>query len=149
MTLDSKLTFSDHVETVNKTCRQRMHIMRQLRSFYVDPKLILIQYVSLIQSLLSYCATCYYPSLSVENRNILLSVANTAAKIIGLPTTPLSELTQRALSKKARAVVSDPAHPLYSNFELLPSERRYRTIKWKTNRYRYTFVPQAILSLNQ
>ena len=59
--------------------------------------------------------------MSVSNKNMLLRIYKTASKIIGLPTQPVSQLTEHAMVRKAHAVASDPAHPLSTEFDL-PSQ---------------------------
>ena len=103
---------------------------------------------SLINPLITYCSICYYPALSVKNRNRLLKISHVSAKIIGLPTPMLSEIIDHAILKKARAVATESDHPLSTFFHVLPSRRRYRCIKCKTSRYSRNFVPVAIRMLN-
>ena len=70
--LDEKLPFTEHVTAVQKKSQQRLHVLRKLRAFYVDPLLLLRLYRSIIEPLLTYCSICYYPALCVKNRNRLL-----------------------------------------------------------------------------
>ena len=121
---------------------------RQRHNFYVDPLLLLRLYRSIIEPLITYCSICYYPALSVKNRNRLLKISHVSAKIIGLPTPMLSEIIDHAILKKARAVATESDHPLSTFFHVLPSRRRYRCIKCKTSRYSRSFVPVAIRMLN-
>ena len=146
--LDEKLSFTEHVTAVQKKSQQRLHVLRQLRAFYVDPLLLLRLYRSIIEPLLTYCSICYYPALSVKNRNRLLEISHVSAKIIGLPTPKLTEIIDHAILKKARAVATESDHPLSTFFHVLPSQRRYRCIKCKTCRYSRSFVPVAIRMLN-
>ena len=104
-------------------------------------------YRSIIEPLITYCSICYYPALSVKNRNRLLKISHVSAKIIGLPTPMLSEIIGHAILKKARAVATESDHPLSTFFHVLPSRRRYRCIKCKTSRYSRSFVPVAIRML--
>ena len=67
--LDEKLSFTEHVTAVQKMSQQRLHVLRKLRAFYVDP---LRLYRSIIEPLLTYCSICYYPALFVKNRNRLV-----------------------------------------------------------------------------
>ena len=101
-----------------------------------------------IEPLLTYCSICYYPALSVKNRNRLLKISHVSAKIIGLPTPKLTEIIDHAIFKKARAVATESDHPLSTFFHVLPSQRRYRCITCKTCRYSRSFVPVAIRMLN-
>ena len=144
--LDEKLSFTEHVTAVQKKSQQRLHVLRKLRAFYVDPLLLLRLYHSIIEPLLTYCSICYYPALSVKNRN--RKISHVSAKIIGLPTPKLSEIIDHAILKKARAVATESDHPLSTFFHVLPSQRRYRCIKCKTSRYSRSFVPVAIRMLN-
>ena len=146
--LDEKLSFTKHVTAVQKKYQQRLHVLRKLRAFYVDPLLLLRLYRSIIEPLITYCSICYYPALSVKNRNRLLKISHVSAKIIGLPTPMPSEIIDHAILKKARAVATESDHPLSTFFHVLPSRRRYRCIKCKTSRYSRSFVPVAIRMLN-
>ena len=65
--LDEKLSFTKHVTAVQKKSQQRLHVLRKLRAFYVDPLLLLRLYRSIIEPLITYCSICYYPALSVKN----------------------------------------------------------------------------------
>ena len=119
--LDAKLSFTEHVTAVQKKSQQRLHVLRKLRAFYVDPLLLLRLYLSIIEPLLTYCSICYYPALSVKNRNRLVKISHVSAKIIGLPTPKLSEIIDHAILKKARAVATESDHPLSTFFHVLPS----------------------------
>ena len=52
------------------------------------------------------------------------------------------------LKSMSQKILNDECHPLHANFELLPSGRRYRMVKCRTNRYLNTLVPKAIQALN-
>ncbi len=45
-------------------------------------------------------------------------------------------------------IVKDFSHPGHHLFSLLPSGRRYRSIKTRTDRFSNSFYPRAIQSLN-
>ena len=147
--LDKNLSFTEHVTAVQKKSHQRLHVLRKLRPFSVDPKLLLRLYRSIIEPLVMYCSTCYYPALSVSNRTRLLKISHVAAKTIGLPTPMLSQMINHAILKKARVVVAGSDHPLFTYFHVLPSRRRYRCIKCKKARYSRSFVPVAVRMLKK
>ena len=148
VTLDNKLSFCLHTTVVQKKCQQRLHVIRRLRSFYVDSDLLLRLYRSIVEPLLTYCIICYFPSLSVINRNKLLKICSIASKIIGKPIPSLSELTDKAILRKAKVITSDISHPLNIYFRLLPSGRRYRCLKCHKVRFSKSFIPLAIKRLN-
>ncbi|KAK2138610.1 hypothetical protein NP493_7454g00000 [Ridgeia piscesae] len=119
--LDEIFSFTEHVTTVQKKSQQRLHVLRKLRASYVDRVLLLRLYRSVIEPLLTYCSICYYPALSVKNRNRLLKISHVSAKIIGLPTPKLSEIIDHAILKKTRAVATESDHRLSTFFHVFPS----------------------------
>ncbi|KAK2177640.1 hypothetical protein NP493_588g01017 [Ridgeia piscesae] len=127
--LDTKLTFTEHLTAVQKKSQQRLHVLRKLRAFSVDPKPLLCLYRSITEPLIMYCSTYYYHALSVSNRTRLLKISHVAAKIIGLSTPMLSLMIDHAILKKARAVAAESDHPLFTYVHVLPSRKRYRYIK--------------------
>ena len=149
--VDSFKYLAFHLQSMLQPCKRSLSsdFLRMLRAFYVDPLLLLLRlYRSIIEPLLTYCSICYYPAVSVKNRNRLLKISHVSAKIIGLPTPKLSEIIDHAILKKAHAVATESDHPLSTFFHVLPSQRRYRCIKCKTCRYSRSFVPVAIRMLN-
>ena len=149
LTIDKKLTFDDHVKNVHRSCQSRLYLLRQLRSFRIDKKIMKVTYETLIESLLTYCCMCYYGNLSLKNKNTLIKVANMASKIIGLPVNSLDKILEKVTTRKARAIARDQSHPLNKHLELLPSNRRYRTLTCKRNRYKNSFLPKAVHALNK
>ena len=74
--LDTKLPFTEYVTAMRKKSQQRLHILRKMRAFSVDPKRLLCLYRSIIEPLIMYCRICYYPSLSASNRTKLLNISH-------------------------------------------------------------------------
>jgi len=70
--IDNKLSFSTHVQSVNKECQQRLYLLRKMKLFDVDSKLLLFLYRSIVESVLTFCAVCFYPALTTANKNTLL-----------------------------------------------------------------------------
>ena len=140
-----------HLQSMLQPCRKRLSSDCTFFESYELSTLIhyfFCLYRSIIEPLITYYCICYYPALSVKNRNRLLKISHVSAKIIGLPTPMLSEIIDHAILKKARAVATGSDHPLSTFFHVLPSRRRYRCIKCKTSRYSRSFVPVAIIMLN-
>ena len=124
--------FASFVASLASPCRaETMSILYVVDTWLVEPPI-------------TYCSICYYPALSVKNRNRFLKISHVSAKIIGLPTPTLSEIIDHAILNKARVVDTESDHPLSTFFHVLPSQRRYRCIKCKTSRYSRRFVPVAI-----
>ena len=148
LTLDTRLSFKNHVVATQRKCQQRLYILRRLASFNLQPTLLLNLYRSIIEPLLMYCNIIFWPSISETEKKKLLKVTQLAAKIIGLPVPSLSTLCNRALLRKACAVADDTSHPLQSEFVRLPSGQRYRTLRCPRVRFRNSFIPSAVRALN-
>ena len=148
LTIDNKLTFDQHITDVQKKSQQRLHVIRKLRALSVAPHLLSLLYTSILLPILLYCSPCFHNMLSTTNRNKLAKITHTASKIINHPTPNLTELNHRAVTRLALSITNDPDHPLNSHFTLLPSGRRYRTLRWRRARFSKSFVPSAISALN-
>ncbi len=148
LTIDNKLTFDQHIINIHKRSQQRLHVIRKLHALSVAPHLLSLLYTSIIQPILLYCSPGFSNMLSISNRNKLTKITHIASKIINHPTPILTELNLRAVTCLARAITVDPDHPLHPHFTLLPSGRRYRTLRWRRARFNKSFVPSAISALN-
>ena len=142
------LSWSANTSAVFKKAQQRLHFLRVLRKSNICEKLLVTFYRSTIESILTYCITVWFSHCTEADRQRLQRVVRTAEKIIGCPLPSLRHLyTSRCLSR-AEAIKRDNTHPAHHLFELLPSGRRYRSIRTRTNRLRNSFFPQAITALN-
>src|SRR4029434_1373786 len=83
-------------------------------------------------------------------KKALQRIVNTAGKIIGapLPLPSLQDIYTTHLTRKATSIASDTSHPAHSLFSLLPSGRRYRSLRCRTTRLRNSFIHQAVRKLN-
>ena len=84
ITLDNKLTFGPHVQGVYNKRQQRQYMLRKLRSFHVDTKLLVLQeYYRVIIDILLYL---FFSLLCLSQTKTCLFICKTACKVIGLPT---------------------------------------------------------------
>ena len=146
--IDNKLSFAKNAEVVLKKCRQRMYMLYQLRSLMVSSKIMEQCYHAFIESILTFSFVCWFRTLSVKSRNSLSGVVNLCSKVVGRKQVPLEQLFQKRALKKAVSIQTDPTHPLSVLFEILPSQRRFRSVRCRTQRFRNTFVPTAVSLLN-
>jgi len=146
--LDRNLNFSANTDALCKKGQQRLHCLRKLRSFNVDKTLMCMFYRSYIESCISYSLMCWFNSLSVKNKNRIERIVNQGNKITGRKQMTMAKLYQRQALGKAQNILSEVSHPLYYEFELLPSGSRYRMPLSKTNRFKNSFVPSAVKFLN-
>lgn len=145
---DDKLSFNFNTDEIVKKCRQRMYFLRKLNSFSVDKVILTLFYKSFIESVLCFSFICWYYNLGVKNKNNLQKIVRTCSKVIGEPQRSISQFFEQQTLRKAHTIVLDRKHALNELFEILPSGRRYRTPKCRTNRRRLSFIPVAIRLLN-
>ena len=142
--IDSKLSFELNCEMVCKKSQQRLSCLRKLAKFHVERRMLTLFYSAFIESVLSFSIGVWYGSLSVKNKNSLNQIVRWASRIIGVNQKNLGSIYTNQLYRKASTVLSDLSHPLRIDFKLLPSGCRFAASRWKTRRYRNTFVPAAI-----
>ena len=80
--LDSNLSFTTHVDTVCKKKSKRMYLIRKLKKFDVDKKMLQMIYSSLVESILIFNIVTFYGHLTVKQKNRLNKIVNIATKLI-------------------------------------------------------------------
>ena len=147
--LDNNLSFTTHFDTECEKVNQRMYLIRKLKTFDVDKKMLEMMYRSLVESILTFHIVTFYGHLTVKIKNRLNKIVNIATKLINLKQKSLNDLYQQAISKKkTRSIINDPTHPLHSCYEIMPSGKRYRTPAFKRQLYNKSFIPSAVRFLN-
>ena len=145
--IDNQLNFSENVNLIYKKSQQRLYLLRKLRSFGVNKLILETVYRSLIESILSYNIACWYGFLSAKDKNKLGRIVHLAEKIIGNQQANLTCVYKQSVKRKALKVVACESHPLFGEFSLLPSGRRYR-VPLAKKRFKKSFIPSAIEILN-
>ena len=147
--IDNILCWKSHIDKLCTKLQQRLYFLRRLRLYGVSSGIMLIFYRAILESLIRYGITAWYGNLTVQLKNRLRSMHKTAMKIIGIKQyESIEELYNQSVITQAIKISSDSTHPLSSEYELLPSGRRFRMSKWKTNRFKLSFVPASIKLLN-
>ena len=144
------LTWSMQADSAVKTAQKRLYFLRRLEKFGMSAKTLKNFYSRCtIESILSGCITAWYGSCSAADRKALQRVVKTAERIIGGHLPSVQGIYNNRCLRKARKIVKDHSHPGYGLFTLLPSGRRYRSIRARTTRLTNSFYPQAVRLLNQ
>lgn len=146
--ISDDLSWSSNTTAVVKKAQQRIHFLRVLRRNNLESKLLVTFYRACIESLLTYCISVWYASCTEADKKRLQRVVKTAQRVIGHPLPSLDSIYTSRCSNRARKIVQDSLHPGHHLFTLLPSGRRCRSIKSKTNRLKNSFYPKAITLLN-
>ena len=146
--IDNNLTFKANSDVIFKKCKQRMHVLYTLRAFNVNKVIMERCYQSFIQSVLTFSMVCWFGSLNEMEKKRLNGIVKRCGKIVGAGQQTLEELFSNRATKRAVGIQNDPTHILAPFFELLPSGRRLRHFKCRTKKFSNTFIPQAIILLN-
>ena len=111
---------------------------------------MMIFYKAVLESLIRYSITVWFGNLSVQLRNKLSRLIHAAGKITGVKEQVSSQtIYDQATLQKAYKIINDPSHILHSEFELLPSGRRFRVPHCRLNRFKNSFIPASIKMVNK
>ena len=147
--IDSKLTWNANTNARSAKAQQRLYFLRKLRSFKVDRTLQILFYKTCIQSVLTFCIQCWGGALSVQNKNKLDRVVKLGGKITGEAMCSITHMSDQYTRNLAQKIIADQLHPLWSEYALLPSGRRYCMPRTRTKRCITSFVPRSIQLLNK
>ncbi len=142
------LTWSAHTDAVLKKAHQRLFFLRRLRKFGTSPRILRSFYTCTVESILTGCITAWFGNSTAGNRRALQRVVRTARHIVGGELPSLQDIYTRRCTRKARRIIKDSRHPSHRLLSLLPSGRRFRSIRSRTSRLRDSFFPQAIRLMN-
>ncbi len=124
------------------------HGLRRQRKFGTSPRILRSFYTCTVESILTGCITAWFGNITAGNRRALQRVVRTARHIFGGELPSLQDIYTRRCTRKARRIIKDSSHPSHSLLSLLPSGRRFRSIRSRTSRLRGSFFPQAIRLMN-
>ncbi|KAJ8346762.1 hypothetical protein SKAU_G00281630 [Synaphobranchus kaupii] len=137
-----------NISSLIKKAQQRMFFLRQLKKFNL-PRTMMVQfYTSIIESILTFSITTWFPAATVRDKTRLRRVIRSAERVIGCDLPSLQALHDSRALKRARKIMADPSHPGHGLFSPLPSGRRLRSIKTNTVRHRNSFFPTATSLIN-
>ena len=126
-----------------------MDFLRQLCKFSLSTPILAKFYRSVIESILTFSIVVWYGNISESQKGSLDKIVKIASKIIGSDLPTLESIYLERIRLKSNKILKDKSHPANYIFELLPSGRRFRSIKCKTSRMRNSFFSKAINFLNQ
>ena len=146
--MPNTVSWSANISAVVKKAQQQLHFLRVLRRNNLEEKLLVTFYRSTIESVLAYAITVWYAGSTAADRKRLQRVIRSAERITGCPLPSLDDISSSRCLSRAERIIRDHSHPGHHLFSLLPSGRRYRCIKSRTNRLKNSFFPWAIRTLN-
>jgi hypothetical protein len=139
--ISEDLTWKPLVTQLVKKAQQRLYFLRRLRRFGMSSKILNNFYGCVVESVLTNCITVWYGSTTVMDRKRLQRVVKTAQKITRTPLPSLESIYHHRVTRRAASILKDPSHPQLGLFTLLPSGRRYRSVKCRTSRLKNSFFP--------
>ena len=148
-TLSNNLKWNLNTNLIVKKCHQRLYFLRELKKFHLSKSILVSFYRCVIESVLTFSITVWFNSLTVDDKRKLNKIISTASRVIGEQLPTLESIYRQRLKKRSYKIVEDPSHPAHELFELLPSGRRYRSIKTRTNRFKNSLFPSAIRLLSE
>ena len=146
--ISEDLTWSHNTHHTIKKAQQRLYFLRRLRKFGMPAKILCNFYRSTIESVLSSSITVWYGNCTAQDRKALQRVIKTAQLISGAAFPTLQDTYRTRVLRRAHNIIKDRSHPQHSLFTLLPSGKRYRSVKSRTTRLTNSFYPQAIRLVN-
>ena len=124
-------------------------LFKKLKIVWFDHTGMLNFYRAIIESVLTFSITAWFGSIRQKETLRLNRVVKTASRIISRDLPSLEILYQQRLLGRATLISQDTSHPAYDLFEPLPSSRRFRCIKTRTNRFSTSFFPLAVQALSK
>ena len=147
--IDSALNFKDNCKAVSRKGHQRLFGLRKLSRFHIDRTMMTLFYHAFIESVLAFSLVSWFGNLPLKERNSLNQIIKWSGRLIGETQLSLESLYTKQLQRLASSISNNVSHPLASEFQLLPSGRRFIVPRSRTTRYRNSFVPAAVSLFNK
>ena len=146
--ISSDFKWYSNTQIILKKAHQRLYFLRHLKKFNLNDKILTNFYRAIIESILTFSIIIWFKNLSQSEKRKLNKVIIHASRIIGTSLPSLENLYLDRLNTRTTKILKDQTHPANIIFELLPSGKRYRSIKIKTTRFGDSLFPNAIRFLN-
>ena len=142
------LTWSINTTALVKKAQQRLYFLHRMRRADLPPSALTTFYRGAIESILTSSLSVWYGSCSAADQKALQRVVRTAEKITKTAQPSIQDLYPSHCHKRATNITKDHTHLAHKLFTLLPSGKRYRSMRCKTTRFMNSFFPKAIRLLN-
>ncbi|KAI4891278.1 hypothetical protein NFI96_006373, partial [Prochilodus magdalenae] len=146
--LSNNLTWSNNTSSLVRKAHQRLYFLRRLRRAGLGSSVLTSFYRCVVESVLCSSISVWHGSCSAADRKALQRLLKAAQKSVGVSLPTTTDIYTSRCRKRATCIMKDATHPAHSHFVPLPSGRRLRSIKCKTNRLRNSFIPEAVKDLD-
>ena len=147
-TLSYDMKWEVNIDSIAKKAHQRIYFLRRLKQFGIARNILIQFYRAVIESVLTFSIPLWFGALSLRDKSKLEKIVKSASRIIGTELPALEEIYQQRVVRKASLISKDTTHPANKLFQLLPSGRRYRSLKVHTTRFKNSFYPCAVQLLS-
>ena len=106
-------------------------------------------YRSVIESVVVFGVAVWGGKVSTQDKKVIKRIRTYAERILGSKVPSWESIYTSRVKQITLKILKDDLHPLHKHFEYLPSGRRLRQPLTHTNRYRSSFVPNAIALYNK
>ncbi|KAK0146400.1 putative RNA-directed DNA polymerase from transposon BS [Merluccius polli] len=149
ITISQDLTWSHHLSSIVRKANQRLYHLRRLRDFKLPLRVLRNFYTHIVESILCGSITTWMGNTTRRDQLALGRVVRSAERTIMTTLPNLQDIYIMRCRTRARRIAQDPSHPNNRLFSLLPSGKRFRLLRAKTERLRRSFFPQALRLLNE
>ena len=146
--ISENLSWAINTTAIVKKAQQWLYFLRTLRKVNLSQQHLRSFYRCSIESVLTYGILSWYGSSSAADRKSLQRIIKTAQNIINQQLPTMDTIFNSRCLQKTHNIMKDSYHPANYLFELLPSGKRYRSIRTRTTRFINSFYPKAVTILN-
>ncbi len=146
--ITASLTRTANITSLVKRAKQRLFCLRRMRRAHFPSPILSTVYKGIIESILTSCISVWSGDCRASEWRSVQRVVRTAEKIIGSSLPSIQDLAHNRCLSHAQNIVKDPTHPHYGLFTLLPSGKRFCSIRCRTVRFCNSLFLQAIRLLN-
>ncbi|XP_072100677.1 uncharacterized protein [Mobula birostris] len=146
--ISEDFTWSLNSSILIKEAQQCLYFLRSMKKAHLCPRILTDFYRRTIESILTNCLSVWYGNYPVSDHKALQQVVKTAQRIIGTQLPTIENIYHKCCLGRAKSIIKDASHPNHGLFTLLPSGKRYRSLRSHTSRYRKSFFPEAVTLLN-
>ncbi|KAI4876126.1 hypothetical protein NFI96_006695, partial [Prochilodus magdalenae] len=147
--ISSDLTWSLNSSVLVKKAQQHLYFLRSLKKVHLSPRILVNFYRCTIESILPNGISVWYGNCCAADRKALQRVVKMAQRITGIQLPTIQDIYHKRCLGRARNIIKDVSHPNHGLFTLLPSGRRYRSLRSRTSRLKNNTEPSVSADANQ
>lgn len=106
-----------------------LYFLGKLKQASLPTCILTTFYRGAVESVLTYAISTWFSSCGAADKKALQKVVRSAKKVIGASLPSIQDTFLSRCRNRAQKIVRDPSHPLNSFFQLLPSQKRFRSIR--------------------